>query len=211
MSPIRLPGPAEQQGECMRKILGKFHTWLGLLCAPYIIVFGFSALHFNHHFSFVDSGESTVNWEMDITATDTSDDGALAQRVRDAMDLPGWIPWWRYERGEDNTFTFSVNRPGKEYRITADPRRTHASVAELRHGVFRVANSLHEPGIVPGMPLTRFWRFYAVLTVLFVLYAGGSGVYFWAKRKDEKLIGKILLLGITGGSILFMIFVRIWG
>lgn len=196
----------------MRKKLGKLHTWLGLLCAPYLIIFGFSALHFNHHFSFMDAGEHTVNWEQDISGVaDTSDDGELATRVRDAMDLRGYVPWWLYDRGEDNTFAFNVNRPGKQYRITVNPQRTHTSVEELRNGVFRVINSRHEPGIVPGMPLTRIWRYYAVLTVLFVLYAGGSGIYFWTKRKDEKLIGKILLLGITGGSILFMIFVRIWG
>ncbi len=196
----------------MRKNLSKLHIWLGLLCAPYLIIAGFSSLHFNHHFGFIDTGEYAVNWERRFDAVaDTTDDGALAGRVRLALDLDGWIPWWEYDRRDDNQFQFLVNRPGKQYRVTVNPERTHASVEELRQGPLVVLNSLHWLGAVPGKPFAKFWKYYIYISVLFVLYAGGSGIYFWSRRKDETLIGWIMLAGVTGGSVLLMIFVRIWG
>ncbi len=37
----------------MRQWILRIHLYGGLLCAPYLIIFGFSSLHFNHHFAFV--------------------------------------------------------------------------------------------------------------------------------------------------------------
>jgi hypothetical protein len=195
----------------LRKILGKIHTWLGLLCAPYLIIFGFSSLHFNHHFGFVESGRYDVDWEQQVSVADTSDDGALAVRVRDEMGLPGWVPWWLYDRQEDNTFAFNVNRPAKQYRVTVDPARTNASVVETRQGPFRVLNTLHALENVPGLGFTAWWKYYTYLSVLFVMYAGFSGIYFWSKRRDKTVVDWILFAGICGGSLLFMVFVRVWG
>lgn len=195
----------------MRRKLGKLHTWLGLLCAPYLVIFGFSSLHFNHQFGFVDAGERVVEWEQAVAVSDTSDDGALAARVRDDLSLPGWIPWWLYDRGEDNTFSFNVNRPGKQYRITVDPRRTTASVVETRNGPLQVVNSLHALGGVPGLGFTGAWSWYTYLSVFFVVFAGSTGVWFWSRRREGKLAGWIVLLGVTGGSLLLMLIVRVWG
>ena len=195
----------------MRKTLPKIHTWLGLLCAPYLIIFGFSSLHFNHQFGFVDAGKHEVNWEQATSVADTSDDGALARSVKDAMNLPGWVPWWLYDRQEDNTFAFNVNRPAKQYRITVDPGRTHAGVVATRAGPVRVLNSLHALENVPGLGFTKYWKYYTYICVLFVMYAGFSGVYFWSRRGDKTKIDWFLFIGICGGSLLMMIFVRIWG
>lgn len=195
----------------MRKFLSKIHIWLGLLCAPYMIIFGFSSLHFNHQFGFIDTGEYTVSWERQIAVADTIDNNVLAGRVRLALDLDGWIPWWLYERGDDNSFRFQVNRPAKRYTVQVSPERTHASVEELRQGPLMVLSSLHALGPVPGKPFTRFWKYYTYISLLFVLYAAVSGVYFWSRRKDEKLVGWLLLAGVSGGSLLLMVFVWIRG
>ncbi len=196
----------------MRKTLSKIHIWLGLLCAPYLIIFGFSSLHFSHHFGFIDAGEYTVSWERQLGAVaDTTDDGALAERVRLALDLDGWIPWWLYKRGDDNSFRFQVDRPAKRYKVRVNPARTHASVEEVRQGPLVVLNSLHALGSVPGKPFTKFWSYYTYISVLFVLFAGGSGVYFWSKSRNDTLIGWLLLAGVSGGSLLLMIFVWMRG
>ena len=203
---LTLPG-----GKLLRKILSKIHIWLGLLCAPYLIIFGFSSLHFNHQFSFIDIAQRTVNWEQDISVADTTDDHELAERVRLALDLKGWSPWWEYKHGDDGSFRYKVVRPGKDYTIMLNPGRTHVSVEELRQGPLKVFNRLHALEALPGSAFVKIWPIYTTICVFFVLFAGASGVYFWTRRKNETLIGWILLAGVTGGSLLLMIFVRIWG
>jgi hypothetical protein len=195
----------------LRKFLSKIHIWLGMLCAPYMIIFGFSSLHFNHHFSFVETGQHSVNWERQIAVADTSDNKVLAERVRLDLGLMGWVPWWEYRRGEDNSFRFIVPRPGKSYTIKVNPERTLASVEELRYGPLKVINSLHAFGHLPGSNMVKYWSWYTNICVFFVIFAGVSGVYFWSKRKDETLIGWLLLAGVSGGSLLLMIFVWIRG
>lgn len=196
----------------MRKYLSKIHLWGGLLCAPYLIIFGFSSLHFNHHFGFVDIGERVVNWERQLEAVaDTTDNGALAERVKKALDIDGWILWWRYERSDDNSFKFVMGRPGKEYRVAVNPARSLAGVEEIRRGPLRVMNVLHAMGPIPGKPYTNFWKYYTYICVLFVMYAGGSGIYFWSRSRNDTLIGWLLLAGVSGGSLLLMIFVWMRG
>jgi hypothetical protein len=195
----------------LRKFLSKIHIWLGLLCAPYMIIFGFSSLNFNHHFGFVDAGQHTVSWERQIAVADTSDNKALAERVRLELGLMGWVPWWKYQRDEDNSFQYQVLRPAKQYTIQVNPQRTRVSVQELRNGPLNVINSLHALGHLPGSGMVKFWSWYTNVCVFFVVFAGVSGVYFWSRRKDETLIGWLLLAGVSGGSFLLMIFVWIRG
>ena len=46
----------------MRKWMLNIHLYGGLLCAPYLIIFGFSSLQFNHHFNFVSHAEEPSKW-----------------------------------------------------------------------------------------------------------------------------------------------------
>ena len=195
----------------MRKVLGRLHLYLGLFCASYLIIFGLTSLNFNHHFAFFEPNNDKVTWEKSLAVPDNADDRKLAESVRDTLGLMGWTPYWRFHRDEQNNFTFEIARPAKNYVVKLNPERTLAQVEETRMGFMSAYNSLHALGGLPNSNLVKVWPIYTEVCVFFVLFAVATGIYFWAKRRDEKLIGGILLLGGSGGSILFMLFIWLRG
>ena len=95
----------------MRRVVSKIHTYGGLLCAGYLIVFGFSSLEFNHHFSFAQPRDAFVLWEKPLTIEPGDDRQAFAEGIRDNLGLMGWTPPWEFEEREDGTFSFELVRP----------------------------------------------------------------------------------------------------
>jgi hypothetical protein len=195
----------------MRRILSKIHTYGGLLSASYLIIFGVSSLNFNHHFSFAEPNDDFLLWEKTLGVTATEDRQAFAQSIRDDLGLMGWTPPWEFEEGEDGSFYFELVRPGKKYEITVQPSRHLAKVKETRLGFWPVLNHLHAMGSIPNSRFTGVWFYYTEICTFFVLFAAVSGVYFWAKRRDEKLIGWILLIGLSGGSLILMLYIWVRG
>jgi len=195
----------------MRKVLGKLHMYLGLFCASYLIVFGLTSLNFNHHFAFFEPNNDKVTWEKSITVADNADDLKLAESIRDALGLMGWAPPWRYRHDEQNSFSFDIYRPAKTYAVKVNPERTRVQVEETRLGFMAAYKSLHAVERIPNSILVKVWPVYTEVCMFFVLFAVASGIYFWARSRESKLLGWILLLGGSGGSILFMLFIWLRG
>ena len=195
----------------MRSFMSKVHTYGGLLSAAYLIIFGFSSLEFNHEFSFAKPSDSFVLWEREISTPPTDDRRAYAESIRDELGLMGWVPPWEYEEGDDGSFSCELMRPSKTYEISVQPSGNKVKVKEIRHGFWPTVTRLHAMGGFPNSRFASIWFYYTEFCTYFVLFAAVSGIYFWTRRRDEKLIGWILLIGLSGGSLVLMLYIWLRG
>ena len=197
----------------MRKWVLRIHLYLGLLCSPYLIVFGVSSLNFNHPFDFTKPAENRVTWERSLQLPEVSaDNEAESEAVRDALGLMGWtLPWETRRDVGTGDLHFGLARPGKHYTIHVLRESERVRVEERREGYWTVLRHIHGNKGVPGSRLMSAWAGYTELCTLFVLFAAVSGVYLFAARKRERLIGLGVLGLATVLSLLLMVYVRVWG
>ena len=192
----------------MRNFILKIHLYGGLLCSPYLLLFGLSSLHYNHHFT--QPGDDRVTWTHPIRLDTSIEKREMGQAVRDSLGLMGWGPWWEVRQNDTET-RVQITRPGKKYNVRIPNQGGVAEVEEIRLGYWRVINSLHALMRVPNSTFMSFWGIYTEICTWVVLFSAASGVYLWTARKSERRIGWSLL-GAGSGSALFLIFyVLIWG
>lgn len=177
----------------MRKWLLRIHLYGGLLCAPYLVIFGFSSLHFNHHFAFVTPAPNSTRWEKPLTVQPSPDNEAMSQAVRDSLGLLGWTIPWRTKRNAAGDLEFDLERPGKSYTIRTILKEQKVQVEEHHKGFWEVVNSLHGIEALPNSRFVPFWGFYTELCTWFVLFAGASGLYLWLEGGKERRIGVLTL------------------
>jgi hypothetical protein len=195
----------------MRKWMLNIHLYGGLLCAPYLIIFGFSSLHFNHHFAFVEEHDAPSTWDSPLPVEPVKDKDAEAESIRDSLGLMGWPLPWKTKRDQSGNIEFDLERPGKSYTIHADFKRHLAHVEERHKGFFQVVNSLHALGAVPNSKFAPFWGVYTEICTGFVLFASISGLYLWLNSQRERRVGVItLLLAVLSSAALMLVVVR-WG
>jgi hypothetical protein len=96
----------------MRKWLLNIHLYGGLICAPYLIIFGFSSLHFNHHFGFAEAELKSIEWQAPLNTQPDKDDNAMAEAVRNDLGLMGWTLPWKMKREPSGDVEFDLERPG---------------------------------------------------------------------------------------------------
>ncbi len=193
----------------MRDLILKLHMYGGLLCSSYLIIFGLSALNYNHHFG--KPGHEKIVWTRTVQVEDMDDDNVLAAAVRDSLGLIGWPLSWKTRRDERGDLRFELSRPGKKYTIHAFPRQNRVEVVEVRTGFWPVINHLHGLMRLPGSPFMSLWGIYTEVCVWVVLFSAASGVYLWTIRRSERLIGGLLLGSSSLLSLLFMLYVWIRG
>jgi hypothetical protein len=195
----------------MRKWMLNIHLYGGLLCAPYLIIFGLSSLQFNHHFSFMTSKSEPVKWESPLELESMTNKDAMAESVRDSLGLMGWPLPWQTKRDADGDLEFNMERPGMSYSIHTDLKQHRARIESRSKGFWQVFNSLHALGSVPNSRFTPWWAWYTELCTAFVLFAAVSGIYLWINSKRERRIGMISLLAGLAASTGLMIYVIVRG
>jgi len=195
----------------VRKWILNCHLYGGLLCAPYLIIFGFSSLHFNHHFSFVESKGETIEWETPLVVEASGDADTMARSVRDALGLVGWTIPWRTKRDAGGDWEIAIERPGKSYLIHTRLMEHRARVEERHKGTWQVINSLHA---LRGLPNSRFvwlWGIYTEVCTWFVFFAAISGIYLWANSKRERRSGLVTVVVASVLALGMMCFVWLRG
>ena len=168
----------------MKKILLDIHIYLGLFCAAYLVIYGLSSIAFNHN---ICSSATQVEWQRQITVPEAAPPQALAEALRDALDLSGWVPSWRLRRAGQDIHVF----------------------AETRQGLWGIVKGLHGLTELPNSPWGASWGLYTEISVWALIFAVLSGFYFWWLRPAARLLGWCLLLAGSGGSILFILYI-IW-
>jgi hypothetical protein len=192
----------------MRKWLLRIHLYGGLLCAPYLIIFGFSSLHFNHHFPFVTPAPNSAHWEAPLTVEPIQDNEAMSQAVRDSLGLMGWTIPWRTKRDAAGDLEFDLERPGKSYTIRTLLKEKKVQVEEHHKGFWQVVNSLHGIGALPNSKFVPWWGIYTEICTWFVVFAGASGIYLWLNSQRERRLGICTLAAamvVSFGLIAFVV------
>lgn len=182
--------------------------YAGLLCSPYLIIFGLSSLHFNHKFT--TPSQDTVSWTHPLNLDPAIERRQLGLAVRDSLGLMGWGPWWEVRRSDEET-RVQVVRPGKRYNVRIPAGEGIAYVEETRLGYWAVINSLHALMRLPHAPFMSLWGVYTEFCTWIVLFSAASGVYLWAGRGRERRIGWVLMAAGSGTSLLLMIYIIVWG
>ena len=95
--------------------------------------------------------------------------------------------------------------------MTVLPSGDLVKVKEIRHGFWPTITRLHAMRGFPNSRFASIWFYYTEVCTYFVLFAAVSGVYFWVKRRDEKLTGWVLLIGASGGSLILMLYIWLRG
>lgn len=194
----------------MRAWLLRIHLYGGLLCVPYLVIFGLSSLHFNHQFAFArtPANAPTNRWERAIGTIPGGDAAKVTAAVRDQLGLMGWPLPWETKRDPDGSLHFPMERPGMKYRIDVQASDGVARVQEIRKGFWSVFLSLHALTELPNSRLMSGWGVYTELCTAVVLFSAASGIWlWWSARRDRPLGTTSLGLGLLGsaGFILFVV------
>ena len=213
----------------MRKIILNIHIYAGLLCFGYLVVFGVSSLSFNHPAKFVRGRGETRTWERTIelprdlprtTADMTSEQRVAAKSeannaVRVALGLFGHQRPWQesgWDQKNPNHYHASLVRPGVAYEVDVHLESKTAVVQETRTSAWEVMARLHGfHGEMPGSALVSTWAWYTELCTFAVLFAGGSGVYLWTRRRNERRIGRVILGSAGAVSLALMLYLTLHG
>jgi hypothetical protein len=196
----------------LRKVLLNVHLYSGLFCCPYLVIFGFTSLAFNHPWLMPKGESPPMEWERKIEVAAGSENNKLAEAVRDQLGLFGWVPRWAIKRASEKVLKFELSRPGKRYLIEWNQENGLAQVAEYRTGLASVLHFMHgSNGTIPNSRFTRLWGFYTDVTTWFVLFALGSGVYLWTNRERERRVGWIIFGASQAGSLGMMAYVYLIG
>jgi hypothetical protein len=212
----------------MHKLILNLHIYGGLLCFSYLILFGVSSLNFNHPYEFTRARSEPRTWEQQVNLPDlprlTADMkgeqrvAAKAQAnnaVRRALGLfghqrPWQQSWW--DAKDPNHYHASLVRPGVEYEVDVHLDRNLAKVSETRTTPWAVMIGLHGfHGNMPGSRFVSAWAWYTEICTFVVLFAGGSGVYLWTRRRNERRIGYALLGAAGALSLALMLYLALHG
>ncbi len=187
----------------VRKLLLDLHIYTSLLCAGYLVMYGVSAIAFNHH---VKPTGTDVEWTETISVPTAETDLALGEAVRDRLDLIGWVPFWRLSHPQPQQFQFFINRPSKTYRVVVNQSTGKVHVTETREGILSVVLGLHGLNGIPNSTFGSTWGVYSEISIWALIFSVVSGIYFWWGSISQRQTGwRLLGLG-SGGSNLFMIY-----
>ena len=192
-----------ERAASMKKLLLDVHIYVSLLCAAYLVMYGVSAICFNHE---VQASGEDVQWAQTITVPVAETDQAVAEAVRDRLDLIGWVPFWRLSNPQPDQFQFFLDRPGKTYRLVLHQSTGQVQVTETRKGVLSVILSLHGLNGIPNSAWGNSWGLFSEISIWALIFAVISGIYFWWGRAAERRAGGWLLGLESGGSVLFMLY-----
>lgn len=196
----------------LKKLLTKFHIYLGLFFLVDLWLFSLTGLFLNHPKWSVNDYRKESRWIETTALVTPAQSGAPlknAEHYLAQLDLTGEVS---NLREQENQFRFSVRNPGSEAQVTIDPRTGDVRLRKKTTDAYGTLNTLH---IFNGMQrfdpnkdnltwiATRLWVIamdsLAVGLIVLIL----TGCYMWLQTK--KIVGGAvsLLLG-TGLALLFL-------
>ena len=196
-----------------RKWTYKIHLYGGLLCFWYLIIFAVSSLQFQHHFEWMNqklTNEEIKEQKLSVPKNDNESD--FARSIQNELNLAGWhLPWKSYH-DKSGIFHTEIQNPKAQYLITYDALSATVKVAKKEKGFWVIINSLHGfSGRMPNAPLMFFWKIFTYICLIVVTFSIFSGIWLWANRSTDKLIGLLTVSGIIVLSLSLMIFVYLNG
>lgn len=194
----------------MRKILSHIHILGGLIFFPLMLVFGFSALHINHHFSFLEPHGEWVESVARISISDTTDNQALAESIRDSLGLMGYCPPWTLNR-KNGRYSFEIVHNGADYQIKTDLSTGDAVIRRKPRGFGSVFNSLHffNENLPSGTKTVNSWQYYKDAAFCYLLVAVLSGIWFIISGKSRHRKATLTVL-FSSAAITAILIILVW-
>ena len=191
----------------MRRLLLRLHAYLGLFCAPYLLIMGVSCFLFNHQGPGVRALGPPQVYTVAHQVPDSLTGGARAQALLDSLNLMGWyLPW--DTQSDSLRFRTVVAQPGQEYVLVDSLGQVQ--VTARRRSLWRVMEGLHSLGeAVPRAPWPIWaWPWYLELAVYALLFWVVTGLYlWWGQRRDRRRDGWLLALAL---SVSLFIMLYLW-
>jgi len=183
------------------------HLYTGLFLAPWLLIYGASALGLNHRPWFVKTFNiEPPRWERERVVDFTPDDkfprtpAEQAQAILLHLDLDGA----HHVQGQPNANQMIIIRPSGtgNYRITWRPQQQRLVVDRQPFSAFRLLHALHFRGGYiqkrwPNLVWAVIVDAVAISMWLWVL----SGVYLWLRRPRRRPVGGACL---AAGVVLFV-------
>ncbi len=178
----------------MRRWLLDLHLYLGLLCLPYLVVFGVSSILLNHGLH----SETHSNWQREIAQPAAGSPGEQAAAVRDALGLSGSVLAHTVKRDAAGTLRFKAIRPGRSYQVELAASGL-ARVQEANGGVTGMLRDLHGLHDTQSSRWSLSWALYTELATAVLLFSIASGVILiWPRRRERALGFGAGALGLAG-------------
>ncbi len=170
-----------------KSTLIRWHLYAGLFTAMYILAFGFSSLVLNHGIE-LDQKTLVEEWEETVLLGEVpAENMALANRLRDQLNLMGWPLGWRMKR-DSATFSFPMTNPGKEYQLVYEFATNKLQIQTYRKSFWSVLHAMHFfGGEIPNAPFfIRTFVVYQYLGMLVLLSSLILGLWLWIKYSYRK-------------------------
>lgn len=186
----------------LRKHLVNWHLYLGLLIAPYVVVYALSAVAFNHG---IKGAPSTPTSEVrTVTLPAAEDDFALARGLSDQLGVPGWLNRGKIQRPSPEELVFAIGRPGSRVTVTVDEAAGEARVETERSGIVSVLRGLHGLHDLGGTFWGETWAVYTEVSVWVLGLAIFSGILLWLPRPSARAFGASFLIAGAAATVLLV-------
>ena len=127
----------------LKKLLTKFHIYLGLFLLVDLWLFSLTGLFLSHPKWSVNDYQTESRWietTASVTPAQGGDAPTNAEHYLAQLDLTGEVS---NLREQENQFGFNVRRPGIEAQVTIDPRTGDVSLREKTTDAYGTLNTLH--------------------------------------------------------------------
>ena len=187
-------------------IVRKLHLYFGLFISPFVLIFSFSVLAFNHTGLLNQLAPVThlpdIRTKLDKIPYDTSD-LTMAKAISRKLGIDGEVDF--ISKGKDY-FTFPINKPGLKTLVKLNMFTDSIFITSERQGSLRAMSYLHKmPGPhnekIRGNTINLgIWKVLADTVVYVLLFLTVSGVFLWYFLKIERNLG---LFALTLGIVFF--------
>ena len=177
----------------------KLHLYFGLFISPFVLIFSFSVLAFNHEGLLNQFAPVThlpeIRIKFDKIPYDTSD-LTTAKAICRKLGIDGEVDF--ISKGEDY-ISFPVNKPGLRTMIKINTLTDSAFITREQQGSMRAMSYLHKmPGphnekIRGNTIFLKIWRVLADAVVYVLLFLTVSGIFLWYFLKIERNMGLFVL------------------
>lgn len=202
--------------QAVAKWASRLHIYLGIVCAPYFLVYGFSTLSWNHpNSAFFASAEEagteeTSTWTALLEAAPRGSDLEIADSIATSLGLFGHIPQWGLKR-RGEILSFAVNRPGARFTLEFTPGSRSVRVLETRKGLWSVLRGIHGMTVLPRSVWAWSWGAYTVVSIVALLVASLSGfLLIWRKATTRRSPWTWLVLAFGSGTVFITMFALWW-
>ena len=187
----------------MRRWLLDLHLYFGLLCLPYVVVFGVSSILLNHGIHW----DESERWSAQLAPLGEGAPREQAAAAQRALELRGHLLAHTVKRAEHGGVAFKLIRQGRSYQVSVMPSGA-ASVRETNGGVLGVVRGLHGANDAKLSAWHAGWTLYTELTTALLLFSIVSGVWLVLPRPDERALS--LGAGALGLVAVLALAAAIW-